>query len=48
MNLPNSPLLNHEVVGLGPYEITSWDIGSHVEATRFDDYFRGRSPDRSG
>jgi len=31
-------------VGLGPYRLAKWEFGSHMELTRFDDYFLGRPP----
>ena len=33
-----------EFVGLGPYRLTRWEQGSHIEAVRFDDYYLGRPP----
>lgn len=33
-----------DFVGLGPYRLTQWESGSHMEATRFDGYFKGRAP----
>lgn len=39
-----SRLLNVEFVGLGPYRISNWELGSFVEVTRFDEYFLGRPP----
>jgi peptide/nickel transport system substrate-binding protein len=44
VNIGNSPRLNTEFVGLGPYRLASWEPGSHVEFVRFDDYWRGRPP----
>jgi peptide/nickel transport system substrate-binding protein len=29
-------------IGLGPYRLTEWVLGSHTEAAAFDDYFLGR------
>jgi peptide/nickel transport system substrate-binding protein len=40
--LENSPLFREQFVGLGPYKLTEWVQGSHIEATRFDDYHMGR------
>jgi len=40
----NNPRLLHQFVGLGPYRLVNWVIGSHIELERFDDYFRGRPP----
>jgi peptide/nickel transport system substrate-binding protein len=31
-----------EYVGLGPYRVTNWVSGSHVELTAFDQFFLGR------
>jgi len=31
-----------EFVGLGPFKLASWQPGSRIELTRFDDYFLGR------
>jgi peptide/nickel transport system substrate-binding protein len=42
VELLNSPYFNNEFVGLGPYRLVRWEPGSHMEFTRFDDYFRGR------
>src|SRR5205814_1283502 len=35
-------LLDTEFVGLGPYKIANWQLGSFAELLRFDDYFMGR------
>jgi peptide/nickel transport system substrate-binding protein len=43
-NFTNSPYLRAEFVGLGPYRLTKWEPGSHLEFSRFDDYYRGRPP----
>lgn len=40
----NSPRLTTEFVGLGPYRLVKWEPGSHMEFTRFEDYFLGRPP----
>ena len=40
----NSPHWRHEFVGAGPYRLVSWELGSRIEFTRFDDYFLGRPP----
>jgi peptide/nickel transport system substrate-binding protein len=40
----NSALFRDQFVGLGPYKLTEWVQGSHIEATRFDDYHMGRPP----
>jgi peptide/nickel transport system substrate-binding protein len=44
MELPASPYLIGEFVGLGPYRLVRWDSGVQMEFTRFDDYYRGRAP----
>src|SRR5207253_2165317 len=38
----NSPHWNTEFVGLGPYQVTTWVQGSHLELKRFDAYYLGR------
>lgn len=43
-NFKNSPRLRDEFVGLGPYRLLGWELGSHMELGRFDDYFLGRPP----
>lgn len=43
-SLASSPKLGAEFVGLGPYRLTKWEAGSHMEFTRFDDYYLGRPP----
>lgn len=40
----NSPLFTTQWVGLGPYRMLKWELGSHVEYARFNDYYRGRPP----
>jgi len=37
-----SPHWTTEFVGLGPYRLVNWAAGSHMEFTRFQDYFKGR------
>jgi peptide/nickel transport system substrate-binding protein len=44
MEMPGSPYLIGEFVGLGPYRLVRWDSGVQMEFTRFDDYYRGRPP----
>ena len=39
-----SPRFASEFVGLGPYRLERWELGSHIEFRRFDGYFRGRPP----
>ncbi|MPZ15449.1 MAG: hypothetical protein GEU73_13685 [Chloroflexi bacterium] len=38
----NSPFWKDGWVGLGPYKLTQWVLGSHMEAQAFDQYFLGR------
>jgi peptide/nickel transport system substrate-binding protein len=38
----NSPWFTTEFVGLGPYRLANWQLGSHMELVRFDDYYQGR------
>jgi peptide/nickel transport system substrate-binding protein len=38
----NSPYWTTQWVGLGPYRLTQWVQGSHIEATAFDQYVLGR------
>jgi len=40
--LSNSQYWTREFVGLGPYRLTDWVLGSQIEATAFDQYFLGR------
>ena len=40
----NSPWFASEFVGLGPYKLGTWELGSHMELLRFDDYYQGRPP----
>ena len=37
-----SPFWNEQWVGLGPFKMTSWERGSHIEAAANEDYFLGR------
>lgn len=39
----NTPRFTYEFVGLGPYRIARWDLGSSVEFARFDGYYGGRA-----
>lgn len=41
---PAHPWMSSEFIGLGPYRLSKWEKGSHMELTRFDQYFRGRPP----
>ncbi len=43
-NFGQNQLLSYKFIGLGPYRISNWTIGSHIEAERFDDYFLGKAP----
>lgn len=43
-NFVNSPRFTTEFVGLGPYRLTQWVPGSHMEFERFNDYYQGRPP----
>src|SRR5205814_1800095 len=38
----NSPWFTTEFVGLGPYKLASWELGSHIDLARFEDYYQGR------
>jgi peptide/nickel transport system substrate-binding protein len=38
----NSTYFHADYVGLGPYKLTQWVQGSHLELARFDDYYQGR------
>lgn len=38
----NHPWFTTEFIGLGPYRLASWALGSHLEAVRFDAYYQGR------
>jgi peptide/nickel transport system substrate-binding protein len=40
----NSTRFTSDFVGLGPYRLTKWEPGSHMELARFDDYYQGRPP----
>jgi peptide/nickel transport system substrate-binding protein len=40
----NHPHFREKFVGLGPYRLVEWVQGSHIEATRFEDYHMGRPP----
>jgi peptide/nickel transport system substrate-binding protein len=42
--LRNSPLLREGFVGLGAYQLASWEQGSHLEFVPFDDYYLGPPP----
>ena len=41
-NFPNSTRFTTDFVGLGPYKLVRWEPGSHLEFSRFDEYYRGR------
>jgi peptide/nickel transport system substrate-binding protein len=36
------PYWAHEIVGLGPYKLDRWELGSHLEAVAFDQHVLGR------
>jgi peptide/nickel transport system substrate-binding protein len=36
------PYFNTEYVGLGPFKVTEWQGGSHIDVVAFDQYFLGR------
>jgi peptide/nickel transport system substrate-binding protein len=36
------PYFNTEYVGLGPFKVTRWEGGSHIDVVAFDQYFLGR------
>jgi peptide/nickel transport system substrate-binding protein len=38
----NSPYWTREFVGLGPYRLTTWEPGSHLEMQAVDDHYKGR------
>jgi len=38
----NSPFWKDQWVGLGPYKLTQWQLGSFMEAQAFDHYFLGK------
>jgi peptide/nickel transport system substrate-binding protein len=38
----NSPLWSFQWIGLGPYQITRWELGTFIEGTAFDQYVLGR------
>jgi peptide/nickel transport system substrate-binding protein len=40
----NSSLFREDFVGLGAYQLVSWQQGSHFEFVAFDDYYLGRPP----
>lgn len=42
--LPGSPYLIGEFVGLGPYRLVRWESGVGMEFTRFEEYYQGRPP----
>ncbi|MBM2812638.1 MAG: hypothetical protein HW416_3397 [Chloroflexi bacterium] len=39
----NSPYWTREFVGLGPYRLTAWENGSHLELRAVDGYYLGRA-----
>lgn len=38
----NNPFFTSAFVGIGPYRLVKWELGSHIELGRFDDYYVGR------
>jgi peptide/nickel transport system substrate-binding protein len=38
----NQPYWTTAFIGAGPYKLTQWTLGSHIEAAAFDDYVSGR------
>src|SRR5438309_4126803 len=40
----NSSWFTSEFVGLGPYRLVHWELGSYIELGRFDGYYQGRPP----
>jgi len=38
----NLPAWHQDFVGLGPYRLSGWTLGSQIDATASDDYFLGR------
>lgn len=40
----NSPWFTTEFVGLGPYRLAAWQLGSHMDLVRFSPYYRGVPP----
>jgi peptide/nickel transport system substrate-binding protein len=42
VNFQNLPYWKEGWVGLGPYKLTRWVLGSHMEGEAFDQYFLGR------
>jgi peptide/nickel transport system substrate-binding protein len=40
--LLNQPYFTNEYVGLGPFRITAWERGSHLDLAAFDQFFLGR------
>ena len=40
----NSPRFRTDFIGLGPYRLVNWELGSHMELTRFDDPTRADHP----
>ncbi len=40
----NDPYFTTSFIGLGAYRLIRWEPGSHMEFSRFDDYYMGRPP----
>lgn len=41
--IPNSLYWTHQFVGVGPYRLAEWHVGSHLVLQAHDAFFRGRS-----
>jgi len=39
-----APYFSTDFVGVGAYRLAKWELGSHMELTAFNDYYRGRPP----
>lgn len=39
----NTPLFKTEWIGLGPFRLTKWEPGSHMQFERFDSYYGGKA-----
>jgi len=42
-NFLNQQYFNQDFIGLGPYRITRWESGSHLDLTAFDKFFLGKA-----
>lgn len=43
-NFGETTRYHRDFIGLGAFRILNWELGSHVEFERFDDYYLGRPP----